>query len=69
MNPLTLTCVRNGHTYLFRYAPGDLSGLTAALARAAEDPQNPLDHFDAAILFYQAQQREQRQHQEAAQPT
>lgn len=48
-----LTLVKKGHYYLFRYAPGTEAELIRTLIEKAEDPQSPLDWFDAAVLSHQ----------------
>ncbi len=48
-----LTLVKKGHRYLFRYAPGQEATLIQTLIQKAEDPQGPLDWFDAAVLSHQ----------------
>ena len=48
-----LTLVKKGHTYLFRYLPGDEATVIQELMEKAENPKSPLDWFDAAVLSHQ----------------
>ena len=48
-----LTLVKKGQYYLFRYQPGEEATLIQTLMEKADDPQCPLDWFDAAVLSHQ----------------
>jgi len=47
-----LALVKKGQHYIFRYQPGEEASLIQALMDKAEDPNCPLDWFDAAILSH-----------------
>ena len=53
MNTKTLSLVKDGHKYLFRYAPGSENELVEEIIRMAEDDQCNLDWLDAATLSFQ----------------
>lgn len=46
-----VTYVRGGHAWRFASPDGDVSGMSQAVAEAASDPSNPLDWFEAWLLF------------------
>jgi len=48
-----LTLIKKGQYYLFRYKSGDEAALIRTLIEKAEDPNCPLDWFDAAVLSHQ----------------
>ncbi len=52
-----LVLVKNGQRYVFRYAPGDETGLLESLIEMARDPQSDLTWFDAAMLSHQMGQQ------------
>jgi len=56
MSHKTLTLVKSGHKYVFRYSPGNESEIVDEIARLAENPKANLDWLDAATLSFQVAQ-------------
>jgi hypothetical protein len=56
MNTRTLTLVKGGHKYVFRYCPGREDDIMDAIMELAEDEQTPVDWLDAATLSFQITQ-------------
>mgnify|MGYP001564501134 CR=1 FL=1 len=52
-----LTLRKGEETYLFRYRPGEESGVVDDMARWAANPELNFDWFDAAVLCYQMGRR------------
>ncbi|MCE5277230.1 MAG: hypothetical protein ABFD92_10050 [Planctomycetaceae bacterium] len=52
----TLSLEKQGHTYLFTYAPGSENQIIDELMRLADDEQCTLDWMDAASLSFQVAQ-------------
>ncbi|MCE5328523.1 MAG: hypothetical protein LLG01_19140 [Planctomycetaceae bacterium] len=52
----TITLEKDGHTYLFTYAPGSENQIIDELMRLADDEQCNLDWMDAASLSFQVAQ-------------
>lgn len=53
MNTKTLSLVKGGHKYVFRYAPGSENQMVDEIVRLAEDADCNLDWLDAATLSFQ----------------
>ena len=53
MTTRTLSLVKGGHRYLFRYARGREDDIVDAIMALAEDDQSPLDWLDAATLSFE----------------
>lgn len=51
--PRSVTLVKGGHRFVFRYAVGRESDLLATFVSLAEDPESVFDWLDAAALSYQ----------------
>lgn len=49
----TLTLVKDGRKYIFRYAPGCEARVVEEIMRMAQDKQTNLNWADAAALSYQ----------------
>lgn len=56
MNTRTLSLVKSGHTYVFRYAPGCEDEIVDAIMSLAEREETPVDWLDAATLSFQITQ-------------
>lgn len=56
MSCRTLTLVKGGQKYIFRYSPGMENPIVDEIVRLAEDPQTNLDWLDAATLSFQVAQ-------------
>ena len=52
----TLTLVKSGHKYVFRYSVGSENEIVDEIARLAKDPETDLDWLDAATLSFQVAQ-------------
>ncbi len=52
-----LALVKNGHRYVFNYAPGHESELLDRLVSLARDPNCSFGMFDAAVLSHQVGRR------------
>lgn len=52
----TLSLVKGGHKYVFRYSPGCEDDIVDAIIELAEDDRSPVDWLDAATLSYQVTQ-------------
>ncbi len=53
MSTRTLTLVKAGHKYVFRYGPGREREIIDHIMRLAEDGGSNLDWMDAAMLSFQ----------------
>lgn len=53
----TLSLLKSGHRFVFRYAVGRETELLAAFLELAGDPDSPFDWLDAAVLSYQMGQQ------------
>ncbi len=53
----SLSMVKGGHRYVFRYAEGCEAELLSTFVALANDPDSEFDWFDAAVLSYQMGQR------------
>jgi len=49
----TVTFVKNGHRYVFKYKPGEEAKILAGIVEMTEDPKSDLDWLDAAVLSHQ----------------
>jgi len=56
MSHKTLTLVKSGQKYVFRYSAGSENAIVDEIVRLAEDPQTNLDWLDAATLSFQVAQ-------------
>ena len=56
MNTRTLSLLKGGHKYVFRYASGSEDEVVDAVMALADDPGSPLDWLDAATLSFQVTQ-------------
>lgn len=56
MSIRTLSLLKGGHKYVFRYSAGCEDEVVDAVMALAEDPQSPLDWLDAATLSFQVTQ-------------
>jgi hypothetical protein len=56
MNAKTLTLVKGGHKYIFRYPQGSENEIVDSIIELAEDAQTNLDWLDAATLSFQVAQ-------------
>jgi len=56
MTTRTLSLVKSGHKYVFRYAPGREDDIIDAIVTLAESDQSPVDWLDAATLSFQITQ-------------
>ena len=56
MSHKTLTLVKSGQRYVFRYSAGNENAIVDAIVGLAEDPQTNLDWLDAATLSFQVAQ-------------
>jgi len=52
----TLSLVKAGHKYVFRYSAGCEDDVVDAIIALAEDDENPVDWLDAATLSFQVTQ-------------
>ena len=46
----TLSLIKSGHKYVFRYSPGGEDDVVDAIIQLAEDESSPVDWLDAATL-------------------
>ena len=53
MTTRTLSLVKNGHKYVFRYCSGREDDIVDAIMDLAEDEDSPVDWLDAATLSFQ----------------
>ena len=53
MKMRTLTLATQGHSYLFRYAPGCEDAVVDEIMILADDSDAPFDWLDAATLSFQ----------------
>ena len=53
MNTKTLSLVKDGHKYVFRYTAGSENHIVDEIIRLAEDSDSNLDWLDAATLSFQ----------------
>ena len=53
MNTKTLSLVKDGHKYVFRYTAGSENHVVDEIIRLAEDSDSNLDWLDAATLSFQ----------------
>jgi len=56
MTTRTLSLVKGGHKYIFRYCPGCEDEMLDAIMELAESQQSPVDWLDAATLSFQVTQ-------------
>lgn len=56
----TISLVKDGHRFVYRCGLGQEPELLAHLVSEANDPESPLDWFDAAVLSYQLGQQMER---------
>ncbi len=56
MSHKTLTLVKSGHKYVFRYSAGHENEIVDEIVRLAEDAHTHLDWLDAATLSFQVAQ-------------
>lgn len=56
MTTRTLSLVKGGHKYVFRYGPGCEDEMLDAIMELAESDQSPVDWLDAATLSFQVTQ-------------
>jgi hypothetical protein len=56
MTTRTLSLVKNGHKYVFRYPSGYEDEVVDEIMRLAEDPDTDFDWLDAATLSFQVTQ-------------
>ncbi len=56
MRMRNLTFAKDGHTFVFRYAPGCEDDVVDEIMQLAEDDDCPLDWLDAATLSFQIAQ-------------
>jgi hypothetical protein len=56
MNTRTLSLVKGGHKYVFRYSPGCEDDIIDAIMELADSDQTPLSWLDAATLSFQVTQ-------------
>ena len=56
MNTRTLSLVKGGHRYVFRYSPGCEDEIVDAIIALAENDEAPVDWLDAATLSFQVTQ-------------
>lgn len=65
--PRDLVLVKDGRRLVFRCGPGGEAAMIRQLAEMAEDPENDLTWFDAAVLSHQLGERFSRQIQKMKQ--
>jgi len=53
MKMRSLSLAKEGHSYLFRYAPGCENAVVDEIMAFADDPDAPFDWLDAATLSFQ----------------
>jgi len=53
MKMRSVSLAKQGHSYLFRYAPGCEDAVVDEVMVLADDPDAPLDWLDAATLSFQ----------------
>lgn len=68
MNTRSLSLIKGGHRYVFRYSPGCEDDIVDAIMALAEDDRTPLDWLDAATLSFQVTQYAAADCQEALSP-
>jgi len=56
MTTRTISLVKGGHKYIFRYSSGCEDEVVDEIMRLAEDPRSDLDWLDAATLSFQITQ-------------
>ncbi len=56
MRMRNITFAKDGHTFVFRYAPGHEDEVVDEIMRLAEDEDCSLDWLDAATLSFQIAQ-------------
>ncbi|HUU58213.1 MAG TPA: hypothetical protein VMZ50_01610 [Phycisphaerae bacterium] len=56
MRKTALHLIKDGHEYIFRYAPGSEDRIVDEIVRLVEDERTNLDWLDAANLSYQITQ-------------
>ena len=56
MSTRTLSLVKGGHKYVFRYSLGCEDDIVDAIMALAEDKRAPVDWLDAATLSFQVTQ-------------
>lgn len=49
----SLSLVKGSHRFVFDYCVGREPELLSSLVKLAQDPDSPLDWFDAAVLSFQ----------------
>ena len=69
MTTRTLSLVKGGHKYVFRYSQGCEDEIIDAVMDLAEDPNSPVDWLDAATLSFQVTQITATECSEALSPT
>ena len=69
MTTRTLSLVKGGHKYVFRYSRGCEDEIVDAIMDLAEDEHSPLDWLDAATLSFQITQMTAADCSEALSPT
>ena len=69
MTTRTLSLVKGGHKYVFRYAPGCEDDIVDAIMELADDEHSPVDWLDAATLSFQITQNAANDCFEALSPT
>ena len=52
----TLSLIKSGHKYVFRYSPGGEDDVVDAIIQLAEDESSPVDWLDAATLSFEVTQ-------------
>ena len=65
----TLSLVKGGHKYVFRYSAGCEDDVVDAVMALAEDGQSPVDWLDAATLSFQVTRHAACDCMEALSPT
>jgi len=56
MTTRTLSLVKGGHKYVFRYSPGCEDDIIDAIMELADSDRTPLSWLDAATLSFQVTQ-------------
>ena len=56
MTTRTLSLVKGGHKYVFRYSPGCEDDILDSIMELAESDASPIDWLDAATLSFQVTQ-------------
>lgn len=57
MTTRTLTIIKSGQRFIFRYTPGNEAEVIGAFAELAADPNSIFDWWDAALLSWQMGRR------------